>query len=201
MSGTIHSGSNRIHGVGRLTPAKTVRFTFDGQNLTGLEGDTLASALLANGIHLVGRSFKYHRPRGPYSLAGCDVNVMVENGKRTNIRGDSLPLAAGLDLHAVNTFGGLASDRLRITQRFSQFMPVGFYYKAFHTPRRLFPFYENQMRKVAGLGRINPTNVAEPTPKDYAFCDLCVIGAGPAGVWPLLVPGRLVMSNAYPFRG
>jgi sarcosine oxidase subunit alpha len=162
--------------------SRPLEYRFEGQSYIGYQGDVLTSALWANDVRMTGRSFKYHRPRGPYSLAGCDVNVMVENSKRTNIRGDSLPLVAGLDLHAVNTFGGLASDRLRITQRFSQFMPVGFYYKAFHTPRRLFPFYENQMRKVAGLGRINPTNVAEPTPKDYAFCDLCVIGAGPAGL-------------------
>ena len=159
-----------------------VEFQFEGQTYSGFQGDVLSSALWANGVRMTGRSFKYHRPRGPYSLANCDVNVMVEDGTRTNIRGDSLPIASGMKLHAVNTFGGLAKDRLRITERFSKMMPVGFYYKAFHTPRRLFPIYENQMRKVAGLGRINPKSVATQTPKDYAFCDLCVIGAGPAGL-------------------
>src|SRR5947208_2880979 len=75
---------------------------------------------------------------------------------RTNLRGDLLPIAPGLDVRAVNTAGGLAGDRLRFVESFSAFLPVGFYYKAFHTPRALFPFYERQMRKAAGLGRINP---------------------------------------------
>ena len=162
--------------------SRPVAFQFEGQTYAGYAGDVLSSALWANDVRMTGRSFKYHRARGPYSLANCEVNVMVEDGRRTNMRGDSLPIVAGMDVRAVNTVGGLAKDRLRITERFSKLMPVGFYYKAFHTPRRLFPIYENQMRKVAGLGRINPTNVAEATPKDYAFCDLCVIGAGPAGL-------------------
>jgi sarcosine oxidase, subunit alpha len=162
--------------------SRPVPFQFEGQSHQGYQGDVLSSALWANDVRMTGRSFKYHRARGPYSLANCEVNVMVEDGQHTNMRGDSLPIVAGMNVRAVNTVGGLAADRLRITERFSKFMPVGFYYKAFHTPRRLFPFYENQMRKVAGLGRINAKNVAEASPKDYAFCDLCVIGAGPAGL-------------------
>ena len=98
------------------------------------------------------------------------------------MRGDTLAVAADLDVHSVNTFGGLERDRLRFVERFAKFLPVGFYYKAFHTPRRLFPFYEKQMRKVAGLGRINSTNQRTNSPKDYAFCDLLVVGAGPAGL-------------------
>jgi sarcosine oxidase subunit alpha len=86
MSASTHSGSNRIAGVGRLTPAKTVRFTFDGQNLTGLEGDTLASALLANGIHLVGRSFKYHRPRGILSAGSEEPNALVDIERDKSVR-------------------------------------------------------------------------------------------------------------------
>ena len=98
------------------------------------------------------------------------------------MRGDQLPIYEGLVARAVNTWGGLQQDRLKITERFSKLMPVGFYYKAFHTPRKLFPFFENQMRQVAGLGRLHPDYVAKQTPKDYAFCDLLVIGAGPAGL-------------------
>ncbi len=162
--------------------SRPLEFHFEGQAYSGFQGDVLSSALWANDVRMTGRSFKYHRARGPYSLANCDVNAMVEDGEHTNMRGDVLPITAGLDVRAVNTVGGLAADRLRITERFSRLMPVGFYYKAFHTPRRLFPVYEKQMRKVAGLGRINPTIVARPTPKEYAFCDLCVIGAGPAGL-------------------
>jgi sarcosine oxidase subunit alpha len=162
--------------------SRTVGFRFEGREYHGFSGDVLSSALWANDVRLLGRSFKYHRPRGIYSLAGHDANVMLEDGRRTNIRGDLVPLEPGLDLRSVNTVGGLERDRLRITEWFSRFMPVGFYYKAFHSPRRLFPFYENQMRKVAGLGRISPDNRCPPSPKDYAFCDLLVVGAGPAGM-------------------
>lgn len=162
--------------------SRPVSFRFEGVAYQGFHGDTLSSALWANGVRLLGRSFKYHRPRGVYSLAGWDANIMVEDGTRTNLRGDTLALRDGLDVRAVNTVGGLARDRLRFTEWFSSFLPVGFYYKAFHTPRRLFPFYEGQMRKVAGLGRINPHSRAEKTPKQYDHCELLVVGAGPAGL-------------------
>ena len=159
-----------------------VSFHFEGESHQGFAGDVLASALWADGVRLLGRSFKYHRPRGIYSLAGADANLMVEDGQRTNLRGDFLPIEAGLNVRSVNTAGGLKRDWLKITDRFGRWMPVGFYYKAFHTPRRLFPFYENQMRKIAGLGKIDPAGKWQPSPKDYAFADLLVAGAGPAGL-------------------
>ena len=161
---------------------RTRSFRFEGQVYTGYAGDVLATALWANDVRLMARSFKYHRPRSFYSLANHDANFLVEDTQRTNLRGDILPLEEGLDVHAVNTWGGLQRDWLRITERFARFLPVGFYYKAFHTPRWLFPFYENQMRRVAGLGRVLSGWTARRTPKDYAFCDVIVIGAGPAGL-------------------
>ena len=162
--------------------SQPVEFRFEGRSYRGFAGDVLSTALWASDVRLLGRSFKYHRPRGLYSLAGHDANVIVENAGRTNMRGDMLPIQPGLDVRSVNTIGGLERDRLRIMGWFSRFLPVGFYYKAFHTPRWLFPFYEGQMRKVAGLGHIHPTNHSVPSPKDYAFCDLLVVGAGPAGM-------------------
>jgi sarcosine oxidase subunit alpha len=161
---------------------RLIEFRFEGTAYQGFHGDVLTSALWANGVRLLGRSFKYHRPRGVVSLAGWDANVLVTDGRRTNLRGDLLPIRPGLDVRAVNTAGGLARDRLRFTEWFGAFLPVGFYYKAFHTPRRLFPFYERQMRKVAGLGRLDPTFRAAPSPKEYASCDVLVVGAGPAGL-------------------
>ena len=161
---------------------RPIEFRFEGRRFTGFSGDVLASALWANGIRMTGRSFKYHRPRAVYSMAGHDANFLFESASGTNFRGDVCRLTEGLDARAVNTWGSLASDRLRITERFAKLMPVGFYYKAFHTPRRLFPFYEKQMRQVAGLGKVDPSWSARKTPKDYAFCDLLVIGAGPAGL-------------------
>lgn len=162
--------------------SRPIDFRFEGAAYQGFAGDVLSSALWANDVRLTGRSFKYHRPRGVYSLANHDVNVMVEDDRSTNMRGDALPLRPGLDVCAVNTAGGLAGDRLRFTEWFSAFMPVGFYYKAFYTPRFLFPFFERQIRKVAGLGKIKPIREGRRTPKDYAFCDLLVVGAGPAGL-------------------
>ena len=159
-----------------------MEFRFEGRTYHGFQGDVVTSALWAGGVRMVGRSFKYHRPRGTYSLAGHDVNAMFEDGQRTNLRGDTMPLSDGLDLRSVNTAGGLARDWLRFTQLGAPLMPVGFYYKAFHTPRWLFPFYENQMRKVAGLGKINPRSTARATPKDYSFCDLLGVRAGPSGL-------------------
>lgn len=162
--------------------SREVEFRFEGRQYFGYVGDVLSSALWASGVRLFGRSFKYHRPRGLYSLANHDANLMVEDGTRTNLRGDMLAIEAGLDVHAVNTLGGLERDRLRFFEKFARFLPVGFYYKAFHTPRRLFPFYENRMREVAGLGRIRPDTTSQPSPKDYAFCDLLVVGSGPSGL-------------------
>ena len=166
----------------RIDRARPISFWFEGHRFQGYAGDVLSSALWANGVRLLGRSFKYHRPRGIYSLANHDVNVLVEDGSRTNLRGDVMPIAESMNLRAVNTVDGLEGDWLRLTEVFSAFLPVGFYYKAFHTPRWLFPFYERQMRNVAGLGKIDPRNVVQSTPKDYAFCDLLVVGAGPAGL-------------------
>jgi sarcosine oxidase subunit alpha len=161
---------------------RTLRFRFEGQEYTGYEGDTLSSALLANGVRLLGRSFKYHRPRGVYSLANHDCNVLMQDGSHINMRADVTPLWEGADFYAVNTRGGVRGDRVRFIDRFGAFLPVGFYYKTFHKPRRLFPFYERQMRAMAGLGTIDRNHPRVRTPKRYDFCDLLVIGAGPTGL-------------------
>ena len=159
-----------------------IRFSFEGESYDGFSGDTISSALWASGVRVLGRSFKYHRPRGIFSMADVDCNAMMESPAETNIRGDVTPITEDLTVTAVNTMGGVKNDALRILDKFGAFTPVGFYYKAFHTPRRLFPFYENSIRKVAGLGRVNETRSTPPSPKDYAFCDVLVVGAGPSGL-------------------
>jgi sarcosine oxidase, subunit alpha len=159
-----------------------VRFRFEGTQHTGYAGDSISTALWAEGLRVLGRSFKYHRARGVWSLANVDANVMVESATETNMRGDVIALAEGMDVRAVNTAGGVAKDRRRFLGWFSAFTPVGFYYKAFHSPKALFPFYEKRIRDLAGLGKINAKNPIRHTPKDYAFCDVLVIGAGPAGL-------------------
>jgi sarcosine oxidase subunit alpha len=169
---------------------RPVRFRFEGSEYQGFQGDTLSSALWANGVRRMGRSFKYHRPRSVYSLSAYDANVIVESASTTNIRGDLLPIAEGLDVRAVNTLGGLAGDRYRIMERFSKFLPVGFYYKAFHTPKWLFPHYERMMRRAAGLGHIKPASRAAVLPKDYAFADVLVVGSGPTGLAAAIAAGE-----------
>ena len=174
----------------RLPPAegewidrsRTLRFSFEGREYTGFVGDTLSSALHASGLKMLGRSFKYHRPRGIYSMANHDVNNMFTDGKTPNIRADVTPITEGAQYRAVNTLGGLTGDRARFFELLSPFLPVGFYYKAFHTPRKLFPFWEQQMRDMAGLGSILPELKRIRTPKSYSFCDVLVIGAGPSGL-------------------
>ena len=120
--------SRRLNVGGFVDREQPLDFFWNGVRLKGFSGDTLASALLANGKSVIGRSFKYHRPRSIYSLAGHDANVIVEDvgGHRTNLRGDRLLIAPGLDVLAVNTSGSLARDRMRITECFSAMMPVGF---------------------------------------------------------------------------
>ena len=162
--------------------AQPIGFRFEGRSYQGLQGDTVSSALLACGVRVLGRSFKYHRPRGVLSLSGADANVMLEGAGGTNLRGDDEPLTEGLDLRAVNTLGGVRRDLLAVLGRLAAFTPVGFYYKALHTPRALFPLYEWGLRKLAGLGRVRAEWRSAASPKDYAFCDVLVVGAGPAGV-------------------
>lgn len=162
--------------------SKSIPFLFEGRRFKGFAGDTVTSALLASGVRILGRSFKYHRPRGVFSLSGADANVMLESSDGTNLRGDEEPLRHGLDLKAVNTLGGVQHDLLAILGRLSAFTPVGFYYKALHTPRAMFPLYERGLRRLAGLGRVRAEWRSTNSPKDYAFCDVLVVGAGPAGV-------------------
>jgi sarcosine oxidase subunit alpha len=161
--------------------ARKVDFEFEGIRAQGFAGDTISSALWAQGRRVLGRSFKYHRPRGILSLANHDANVFVQSGQRLNVRADVEAAEPSACLTAVNTFGGLDSDRAAVLGRLSAFLPVGFYYKAFYT-RRLFPMWERMFRALTGLGRIDFSTPHLRTAKRYGFCDVLVIGAGPAGL-------------------
>jgi sarcosine oxidase subunit alpha len=161
--------------------SREIEFVFEGRRLRGYAGDTIASALCAAGERTLGRSFKYHRRRGVLSAANHDANILVQDGARLNVRADVEPLRAGMDLRAVNTFGGLAADRAAFIDRLGRFLPVGFYYKAFHT-KRLFPYWEWVFRQFTGLGRVDFATPHLRTPKRYSFCDVLVIGAGASGL-------------------
>tara|TARA_R110002050_G_scaffold71891_3_gene154727 strand:+ start:122578 stop:125481 length:2904 start_codon:yes stop_codon:yes gene_type:complete len=166
-----------------LEREKQVNFTYEGKKFTAYEGDTITSALWASGEKVLGRSFKYHRPRGVLSLANHDINVMLTDGQDTNIRGDVVTVKDGMTLVAVNTLGGVKKDNLRyIGKLLSPFLVVGFYYKAFFRPRFMFPFWENIIRHGAGLGKVNFNYPRIPKPKLNEHYDVLVIGAGPAGL-------------------
>jgi sarcosine oxidase, subunit alpha len=164
-----------------LDRSRAVRFRFEGRSFEGLTGDSISSALWAAGQRSLGRSFKYHRVRGILSAANHDVNVMLQDGQKLNTRGDVIAVREGMDLTAVNTFGGLAGDRARHLGMFARFLPVGFYYKAFHN-KRLFPTWERVFRRITGLGVIDFSTPHIRTAKSYDFCDVLVIGAGPSGL-------------------
>lgn len=162
--------------------SKPLSFTFEGKVYTAFAGDSVTSALWAAGEQVLGRSFKYHRPRGILSLANHDINVMVENGIDINMRADVLPVAEGMTLRAVNTAGGVANDHFALLGWLAPLLPAGFYYKAFHSPRFLFPMWEGMIRRLAGLGVMNPKAPRTIAPKVNHHCDVLVVGAGPAGL-------------------
>ncbi len=178
----------RIAGAGRLTPAKTARFTFDGKPFSGLEGDTLASALLANGVHLVGRSFKYHRPRGILSAGAEEPNALVSverdaARKTPNVRATVQELYDGLTAHSQNRWPSLSFDVGAINDVASPMFSAGFYYKTFMWPKAAWKaLYEPKIRAAAGLG-VAPD---QPDPDHYssrfAHCEVLVLGGGAAGI-------------------
>ncbi len=162
--------------------SRPVSFTFEGKPVTGFAGDTIASALAASGQWMLSRSFKYHRPRGLVSAAGLEASTMVQVGPEPNVYADKRPIAAGMAVCAVNTFGGLARDKGRMLERFSRFLPVGFYYRTFFTPRIAWRFWEPVIRMLAGLGRVDRAAAHGLYDKAYLFTDVAIIGGGVAGM-------------------
>jgi glycine cleavage system aminomethyltransferase T/NADPH-dependent 2,4-dienoyl-CoA reductase/sulfur reductase-like enzyme len=177
----------RLPSGGLIDRARPLNFTFDGKPYQGFAGDTLASALLANGVKLVGRSFKYHRPRGIMSAGSEEPNALVElrTGARQepNTRATMVALYDGLAARSQNRFPSLKFDFLAVNSLLAPFLTAGFYYKTFMWPASFWEkLYEPAIRRAAGLGR----NPRLPDPDIYekstAFCDLLVIGGGPAGI-------------------
>jgi sarcosine oxidase subunit alpha len=180
--------SLRLDAGGRIDRARPVRFTFDGHELAGFEGDTLASALLANGVHLVGRSFKYHRPRGILAAGSEEPNALVavrrdEARYTPNLRATQVELYEGLEAHSQNRWPSLAFDVGAINDLCSPFIPAGFYYKTFMWPRNAWKsIYEPRIRAAAGLGESPTLPDPDRYSNRYIHCDVLVVGAGPAGL-------------------
>lgn len=157
-------------------------FSFDGKPYQGFAGDSIASALLANGRFLLSRSFKYHRPRGPLTMAGQDANTLVQLPSEPNVLADSHLLENGVQVTGQNFNGSLDNDKDAYLGKFSKFMPVGFYYRSFYKPKGAWKLWEPIIRKKAGLGVLDLKFQPEYYDKAYLFADLAVIGAGPAGL-------------------
>ena len=186
---------SRLASGGLIDRAQPHCFTFDGKGFGGFAGDTLASALLANDVKLVGRSFKYHRPRGIVGSGTEEPNALVElrNGARRepNSRATTTELYDGLDALSQNRWPSLDFDVLAINSLFSPFFGAAFYYKTFMWPKAAWEkLYEPAIRKAAGLGRAAELPDPDHYEKVQAFCDVLVIGSGPAGLMAALAAGR-----------
>ena len=186
----------RIAGRGLIDRNAPLAFTFDGRRYTGFKGDTLASALLANDQRLVGRSFKYHRPRGILTAGPEEPNALVEirdgAGPHTpNTRATVQELYDGLVARSQNRWPSLRLDALAVNDLAAPFLGAGFYYKTFIWPRAFWEkLYEPAIRRAAGLGRLSRQHDEAAYEKAWAHCDLLVIGSGPAGLMAALVAGR-----------
>jgi len=173
----------RTEALGLVDRNKPLSFRFNGRRLTGFEGDTLASALLANGVHFVGRSFKYHRPRGVLSAGHEEPNALVRivpDGGEPNVRATTLELYDGLEATSQNAWPSLRVDARAAFDAAARFLPAGFYYKTFMWPD--WSWFEGPIRRTAGLG-VAPDGAGEPWHTHrYAHCDLLIAGGGPAGL-------------------
>lgn len=185
---------NRLSG-GQIDRDTTLNFKFDGRSLQGHKGDTLASALLANGVRLMGRSFKYHRPRGPLTAGSEEPNALVElrtgAQQEPNTRATTAELYDGLTARSQNRWPSLSFDAMAINDRLSPFLTAGFYYKTFMWPAAFWEkVYEPVIRRAAGLGSISFEPDPDTYDKGFLHCDLLIIGAGPAGLSAALTAGR-----------
>lgn len=185
----------RLPSGGYIDRNQTRHFTFNGKSYKGFEGDTLASALLANGVHLVGRSFKYHRPRGIMSAGVEEANALVQLGQgafaEPNVRATQVEVFEGLDAASLNAWPNLEFDLGAITGLFGRLFPAGFYYKTFMFPGSFWKrLYEPALRHMAGLGKVPDAPDPDVYDHRHAHCDLLVIGAGPAGLAAALTASR-----------
>ena len=178
----------RLPNGGRIDRSRPLSFNFDGRRYPGFHGDTLASALLANGVHLLGRSFKYHRPRGLLGAGVEEPNALVgvDRGPGRydpNQRATMVPLHDGLTAESQNRWPSLAWDIGALNGVIAPLIPAGFYYKTFMWPRRAWhALYEPRIRRMAGLGRAPSVEDQDRYAHLYAHCELLIVGAGPAGL-------------------
>ncbi|WP_197916439.1 sarcosine oxidase subunit alpha family protein [Thiosulfatihalobacter marinus] len=185
----------RVAGKGLVNRSAPVTFRFEGRSYQGFEGDTLASALLANEVRVLARSFKYHRPRGVMGAGSEEANALVTVGRgaaqEPNLRATVQEIYEGLEARPQNCWPSVNLDLLSVNDLAAPFLGAGFYYKTFMWPRAFWEkIYEPIIRRSAGLGALSGAHNPDRYEKAFAFCDLLVIGAGPAGLMAALVAGR-----------
>ncbi|MBC7478404.1 MAG: (2Fe-2S)-binding protein, partial [Pseudorhodobacter sp.] len=188
--------STRLNRGGRLIDrSKVVDFTFNGRAMRGFAGDTLAAALLANDQMLVGRSFKYHRPRGLVASGAEEPNALINMGAgerfEPNQRATTTEVFSGLEAASQNHWPSLEYDVGVVNNLLARFLPGGFYYKTFMYPRAAWKhLFEPFIRKSAGLGKAPKQADADHYEHSYAFCDVLVAGGGVAGLEAALAAGQ-----------
>jgi len=184
----------RLPQGGRIDRGRPLSFTFNDRRYEGYAGDTLASALVANGVHLLARSFKYHRPRGLLAAGVEEPNALVQLGtgaqEEPNVRATMQPLFDGLVACSQNCWPSVAFDIGSINDRIARMLPAGFYYKTFLGSPRLWMHYERIIRQAAGLGRAPLEADTDRYAKRHAHCDVLIVGSGPAGLAAALAAGR-----------
>ena len=184
----------RLPSGGRIDRERPVSFSFDGERYSGYAGDTLASALLANGVRLVGRSFKYHRPRGVVTDGVEEPNALVQLGigasSEPNARATQVEIHDGLAAASQNCWPSVRFDAGAVNGLLGPLFPAGFYYKTFMWPGRWWMKYEYFIRRAAGLGRAPSGPDPDSYDKSYGHCDVLVIGVGPSGLAAAHAAGR-----------
>ncbi len=190
------SQKNRLKSGGRIDRSKPLSFVYNGKSYQGFDGDTLASALLANGVDIIGRSFKYSRPRGIVAAGAEEPNAIMQIGATEatqvpNVRATQQELYAGLVSGSTNGWPNVETDLMGLVGKIGgKMMPPGFYYKTFMYPKSMWETYESYIRKAAGLGRSPKEVDPDIYDKMNQHCDVMVVGAGPAGLAAALAAAR-----------
>ncbi|MGD8741502.1 MAG: FAD-dependent oxidoreductase, partial [Desulfobacterales bacterium] len=190
----------------RINPAQPISFRYKKKSLQGVSGDTVATALYANGIRIFGRSLKYHRPRGLYSLDGESSNTCMQVNGIPNVCAENTLLKKDLRVKAQNVVGSPETDLKGFMDKLDWAMPAGFYYRTMHKPARIWPVALKQVRKAAGLGTISADFQMPGTYDEiYPKADVCIIGGGPAGMSAALAAAehglRVILLESRPWLG
>lgn len=209
MSQPFRLAPERTPESARIDRETTLAFTFNGESWRGHPGDTLASALLANGVAAVARSFKYHRPRGIFSAGSEEPNALVQLGVGAatvpNVPATRIELHEGLAASSANCWPSVDFDLGAIADVASPLLPAGFYYKTFMAPSGAWRLYEHLIRRAAGIGRAPIGPDPDTYDKTNRHCDVLVIGAGPAGLAAALAAGRtgarVILADEQPIAG